>query len=248
MASFKKIKKETVSSSIINQITDLIKQQELKLGDRLPSERALAELMGVSRPPVREALHTLIGLGLIEVRSGEGTFLSKNPEIVTKHLQLKHLVSSYDIRDLVEARRILETQVVGLAVTRMTPDIQDRLLDTIEKCKSSMGDPDYFLETDFEFHLLISQASHNRVLEEMMWTTRDMLLDVNKVIIRRPGQLDLAIAHHQAIVDAILEGNVGKAQEWMSVHLDSVLSSLEYALAKVQGDENKNPSQIFKNI
>lgn len=237
--AFKKIKKETLSESIINQITDLIRQRELKLGDRLPSERALAELLGVSRPPVREALHALAAVGLIEVRSGEGTFLRKNPELLSKHLQLKNLVTRYDTGDLVEARRILEIKVVGLAAVRRSPEILDRMGESIDKSVAALAQSraDIFLEADFEFHMLIAKASGNRVLEEMMWTTRDMLLDVNKLVIRRPGQMESAVAYHRAIMRAVVAGQIGQAEDLMNKHLDSVLLSLNYVQQQDYGQE-----------
>ncbi len=235
--SFKKIKKTTLTDSIISQITDQILSRQLELGDRLPSERALAELLGVSRPPVREALHALSVLGLIEVRTGEGTFLSEKPELLSKHLQLKNLMSRYETWELVEARRMLEVKIVSLAAARRTPELGRALKKAIEQSRLNVSDGDLFLEADFKFHMLIAKASRNRVLEEMMWTTRDLSLEINKFTIQRPGQKDLAIKDHQAIMEAVMAGRAESAERLMDSHLTSLARALEY----VMGQKNVGP-------
>ena len=115
----KPIRTRKIYEQIVDQIGQLVAQGQLQPGDRLPSERELVERFQVSRASIREALSALEMMGLIEVRSGEGTFIRQvNIESVVTPLAWMLFIEKDTDLELYEARKILEVQAAGLAAER----------------------------------------------------------------------------------------------------------------------------------
>lgn len=218
----KKIKKFTVSDSIITQMQEMILNGSYKPGQRLPSERELAELLSVSRPSVREAMRSLQTLGIIEIRSGEGTFLNDNVSILADHFKMNYLLKKYSILELIEARKILEVEIAAIAAKKATPENKEMLEDIHSEIFKTQGDLEAFLKCDFSFHLAVAETSQNSVLREMLNTTRDLLLEANVDVIKKPGQIETAIRSHGNILKAILDGDVDRAKKEMLYHLETI--------------------------
>jgi DNA-binding FadR family transcriptional regulator len=120
---FHAVQKTRASLQIVDQARDLITRGDLKPGDRLPSERKLAEILGVGRTTVREALRTMESLGLVEVRPGEGTFLADPTARRRPELLGTDGVDSWSTQlNLLELRAVLEPPLAGLAARRATPE------------------------------------------------------------------------------------------------------------------------------
>ena len=219
---FQRIKKETVPDSIINQIKEMIMNNKLKAGDKFPSERELAEKLSVSRPSVREAMRSLQSLGIVDIRSGEGTFLNDNISILSDHFKMNQLLKKYSVLELIEARKILEVEVIKLAVKRATPAMKELLEETLLESIKNKDDIDLFLKADFAFHLAIAEASRNLYFKEMINITRDLLIEFNKEVIKKEGQIDRAIESHRRIFKAFSAGDVKTAVEEMTDHLETI--------------------------
>jgi len=222
LKDFQKIKKATISETIVEQIKEMVLDGQLTPGQKLPSEREFTEILGVSRSSVREAMRSLSSIGLIDIRSGEGTFLNDNTSLLTDHFQLQCLMKKYSILELVEARKMIEIEIIKLAVVRGDANdidfIVERHMETMEKKNS----PAEFIKADFNFHMAIAEASQNRYLAEMLSATRELLLEINTEVIRKPGQIDKVIKTHESIIEAIKSGNINKAQVQMGSHIDMV--------------------------
>lgn len=223
---FKKIKKSSVTEAIIDQTIELISSKQLKAGDKLPSERELAEAMEVSRSSIREAMRSLQSMGIVEIKSGHGTFLNCETQMLATHFKRQHLFKKYSLLELLEARKILELELVKLAILRGNEENKAYIQETYEKTLQTM-DPDEFIKKDFAFHLAIADAAHNFYLTEMLNTTRDLLLEVNVDVIRQPGQNTNATKAHKRLLEAILQGDVAAAQKEMSDHIDTVVSIVD---------------------
>lgn len=230
---FTKIKKSTVSDSIISQIQDMILEGSLKPGERLPSERELAESLSVSRPSVREAMRSLQSLGIIEIRSGEGTFLNDNISILSDHFKMNYLLKKFSILELIEARKVLEGEIVALAARNATQENKDMLEEIHKETIKNQNDIEAFLRSDFAFHLAIAEASQNMFLKEMLNTTRDLLLEANVYVVKKPGQIETAIRSHGNILKAIKEGDAGQAAREMLYHMKTI----EEAINEIYNDK-----------
>lgn len=132
----KPVKKRTLSEEIIEQFKQQILSGSWKPGDKLPPERELSESLGVSRTSVREAISALTAMGLVEVRVGEGTFLASDIAPLYKgDISSKFLVKRSSLLEVVEARKIIETQLACLAAGRATRED----LNKMEKILENMG-------------------------------------------------------------------------------------------------------------
>jgi GntR family transcriptional repressor for pyruvate dehydrogenase complex len=172
---FERLKSQKNYMQIARQIRNLIRDGTLKVGEKLPPERALVEQFGASRASVREALSALEMLGLIECRSGQGNYIKADgSEGSIDGEMLKTLLHNHDAYEIFEARLELEPSMAALAAERATPQELDNLRAMVATLRS-LGDAvlrepnseaaiDQYMETDRRFHLEIGRASHNNVL------------------------------------------------------------------------------------
>jgi DNA-binding FadR family transcriptional regulator len=165
---------------VLAAVEDQILTQKLRVGDRLPSERDLAEALGVSRPSVREALRVLEWMGVVVAGVGSGKdagsiITAQSSEALARLLRIHLALANFGLDDLVEVRIILEAATVEAAAVYATVDDLQALGRVLEQ----MANPDLghkqFNELDTEFHVGIALASGNKVLGELMAALRDAL-------------------------------------------------------------------------
>mgnify|MGYP005940524265 CR=1 FL=1 len=133
MADFKKVKKESLTNSIVDRILKMISTGELKKGDLLPSQKVLAESFGVSQSPIREALHALEAMGAVKIKVGEGTYVNDEADMMMQQIKMQSTVQKYKIHDLVQARVVLESAIIELAIKNMNDDYK-KMLDDNRYC------------------------------------------------------------------------------------------------------------------
>ncbi len=213
------INRQNAAEAVFEDLRGAIESGELSLGTRLPSEAALAERYGVSRPIVREALRSAQTLGLTQTRTGSGTFViatAPSPEIT---------YGAYSARDLMEARPVIEVPAAGWAARRRT-DEQLRVLTELCAEMKREKDPDKWVSLDSRFHCVIAEASANAVFIMVVLDARDALATqsqlINLVAHRRPA----SNREHQRIVDAIASGSFEDSQEAMRDHLARVARAM----------------------
>ena len=213
------INRQNAAEAVFEDLRGAIESGELSIGTRLPSEAALAERYGVSRPIVREALRSAQTLGLTQTRTGSGTFViatAPSPEIT---------YGAYSARDLMEARPVIEVPAAGWAARRRT-DEQLRVLTELCAEMKREKDPDKWVSLDSRFHCVIAEASDNAVFIRVVLDARDALATqsqlINLVAHRRPA----SNREHQRIVDAIASGSFEDSQEAMRDHLARVARAM----------------------
>ncbi|OLO40266.1 transcriptional regulator [Alkalihalophilus pseudofirmus] len=189
---------------IIKQLNQIIRNDQLKSGDRLPSERELSERLQVGRSSVREAFRALELLELIETRRGEGTFIKKAGSHRLVEIILSFILNDESARqNLAETRKIVEVEALRLACQRITDEQLDTLNKLIEKSKSEWQHGDFPVEEDYLFHKTIVEACHNGLLLNL-WIP---LVEYNKVAIReslaREGRPAASIAEHEKVYEAL---------------------------------------------
>lgn len=227
---FLKVTPEKLSHSVVRQIEQLILRGILRPGERLPSERDLADKMGVSRPSLRDAIADLAERGLLVSRAGSGIFVA---EVLGSAFSpaLTQLFSTHDeaVFDYISFRRDME----GLAAERAATfgsETDLKLIATIfgkMELAHQKRDPSDEAELDAEFHMAIIEASHNVIMLHMLRSmfellrqgvfynrqmmfrnrmTRDQLLDQHRAInaaiqSRDPDAARTAVAAHMAYVE-----------------------------------------------
>jgi len=225
--SFKTIKKESTLEVIVQQIKNQIKKGILKPGEKLPSERKLAELLGVSRASVREAIQALAFSGYLEVIQGKGTYVL---EIASKYDEIVNFFSgfsNYSLDYLMEARIMLEGEFARLAALNASQEEID-LIEKIFNEIDSSKDLNSFVVKDLEFHLTIAKATHNPFMNGLMKIIGEMLYkETEKIIYLSKDTKEHTIKILYNLVKTIREANPEEAKKWMIEHIRSIKLSLK---------------------
>lgn len=241
---FEPIGHASVVDSIVNQIETLILSGVLRDGARLPSERLLAEQLGVSRPKVREALKQLEANDLIIVRHGEGTFIAPligsamSPALISLYARHQEAFLSY-----LEFRAAQESFASELAASRATnadKEILSRIWDQLEDAHIQ-NDTKASQDADIRFHSAIIDASHNALLVHTMssiYSLTKQNLFYNRSFLRSiDGTGDLLHAQHREIFDAICAGDPKRASNAARHHIDFVRRSYREEQSRSQRDQ-----------
>ena len=232
------IRPKKISEEIVNQIKQLISKGELKPGDRIPSERELATMLGVSRPSVREAIMVLEAMGFVESRQGGGTYVKALTEGSIMN-PLAKLVEKRDpelLRSLAEVRMGLESWSAYLAAQRATDaDIAEmrRLYGIMEKQAAKGG---WSPDVDAEFHYAITAASHNSLQMHVLDSIHSLFHATIQVALmefyQQEGHVQLLLNHHHDIMEAIAAHDPELARRKMVEHLAMVEEKMAQLLGK----------------
>lgn len=226
---FGPIKPKKVADAVLEQLRARLEDGSLAPGDRLPSERELAEQMRVSRPVVREAINMLVGQGLLEIRSRRGVFV-RAAGMSGFGDPLSNLIGDNVDRlvELLEVRRILESQTAALAAEFATDvDIDDlaALVAELERARRDDG-------IDARFHGRIAQAAGNTVLMHLMAPLHKALTSGTLTLAARFQETeryrDTLLQQRRAIFEAIRAHDPGAARARMQEHLDYVMRELRH--------------------
>lgn len=227
---FTPVKNQKVYEVVIEQIKDMIKTGKLKNGDKLPPERELVEQLKVSRTSIREALRSLEILGLIESRQGEGNFIRKSfQQSLLEPLSIMFMLQESSPNEVLELRRILETELASLAAKNINEDKLNELHNIIDKFKITT-DEVINTELDQEFHLKIAKASENFLLLNVLLTTESIIdsfiSDARFRIMKNKNNRETLIKQHESIYMALCEHDSELAAEKMKRHLEFINNTI----------------------
>lgn len=223
----KKIKPQRITEKIVEQIKDNIGRGDFVAGDKLPSEREMAEQMGVSRSSIREAIQILEHTGFLDVIQGRGTFIK---EIGRKSLTdpLAHLLknSKSCYRDVYEFRLAIEIWAAGKAAERISGEQAGNLENIIHLMQQNTDHGLSITDLDAQFHLAISKASQNSVYYHISSTVFHLISEVTRqsheYLFLTPEDQRTLLDDHRAICNAIVSHNADKARLLMQKHLGRV--------------------------
>ncbi|ODT81298.1 MAG: hypothetical protein ABS76_12715 [Pelagibacterium sp. SCN 64-44] len=211
---------------IADQIRDQILGGQVEAGRQLPSERELAQNLGVSRPTVREALIALEVAGLVEVRVGVGAFVRKRDD---SPATLPELNASP--LEVMAVRQLLEPEAAALASRFISPEGTARLAETLRRMRAETRAGQWSSDSDCRLHMTLADACGNSVLRETLdglWTSRRGEVDTrfHQHLADIGAVRDHILADHEAIVAAIVSGNEDGARTAMRKHLDFVSAAM----------------------
>lgn len=197
------------AARIASQLQEYILLKRLNPGDRLPPERALADLLDVSRPSLREALHILQAQGIVSIRHGQGTFVEE-PH-VAQELRAATLSSSHNLNDLFDAREVLEVPSSRWAAERANKEDVRLLRATLKQIDQITShkpiDFTQLQSLDAKFHLTIVGINKNQFLDQTLNVLQEVMRMSMETTLRLPGRLDISRSEHYAILEAIEAGN-----------------------------------------
>ena len=201
-------------------LRQLIESGEFKAGDKLPPERELAQLIGVSRPSVRAGLQSLAAVGVVESRRGAGTFVADGPPLLDVNpLSLFSALHGIPRDELFETRRVIEIDLAGLAAERARGDELAAISEEVMEMFASIDDVHRFLVHDIRFHRAVAAAARNPLLAAIMEMVADLFYDQRKKTVDRWREAPEAAEQHRMIYQAIRAGDVERARDEMDTHL-----------------------------
>jgi len=211
----------TLSDKVVSSITESIVSGRLEPGQRMPSERELADQFGVSRTVVREAIRSLVALGLVVSQSGRGAQVATiGPDAVSRSMSLfLRGSSSVDYASVDEVRTTLETRIAALAAERATDEAVIELNAVLKEMESGKKGPDEIARLDGAFHLGLARATGNDLFVVLLSSIEDVLLEVRRNAFGAPGMVDYAIGAHRQILDRIEAHDADGARDAMHDHL-----------------------------
>ncbi len=223
------VERKTVYEKVVQVLKSSIMSGELKPGDRLPSERKLAEMLNVSRTSVREALKILAAEGLIQIRHGQGIFVNgmEDPDNLIREFVRVAAVDDATIRDFLEIRRILEINAAKWAAVRASDEQINQIFELLEKTKDLMKNRSkgvllLLADHDTTFHNLLAEATGNTVLVKIMRNLLDLLSEVRLRCLQIEGRPLKSLAEHEEIAKALIARDPERAERAMDLHIRSV--------------------------
>lgn len=222
-----KINHSKITVQIIQYCKDNINSGAWKVGEKIPSENQLSDMLGVSRSSIRSAIQYLTGLGVLETRHGKGTYLLDNQ--VDENTGSDGKITSEDCKDIqkvLEFRRIVETEACYLATNNASENLLAELKECLKVMADNEGKRDAFVAADMRFHALICCASDNPILEKTMLKVFEETMRNHKQMNTIFGYKD-GIYYHTRILEAMESGDADKAKECMYEHLQNAIDKIE---------------------
>ncbi len=204
--------KDKISNKILKQITQLIKSGELKPGDKLPPERQMAELMGVSRPALKQTISILEAMGIVESRQGDGNYILPYQNKIFNPIILSFYAERGNMEDILEVRYILEVQNARIAAKKRTDQQLKELYDFLENMKGYKTLEERMV-LNSEFHLMLIKIGGNPLLINFYESIIDLIAEQ---ITSTDGSN--FYESHKEIVDLIKEQNAKEAEKAMHKH------------------------------
>ncbi len=226
-----------VPHSVAREIQKQILGGEIKVGDKLPSQRVLSKQFNISRASLREALLTLETLGFIRTEPGRGTFVSTNDPTHRGEISDWRYGGESPVHEVYQTRLYLETLIVNLAAGTCTPEDLEKLEAAADGMENSWEKQDLIATTshDFDFHQIIVAACSNRNLRHWYESTRNQIMEAQRhpLPVTRPCRFRESMGEHREIIEALRKGDGDKAASVMQRHIIKTAKAIGLELGKL---------------
>jgi len=221
------IKKLVLIDLIIDRFGRLIADGTLKPGSFLPSERELAETLNVSRTTLRQALKALNVLGILEIKPGSKTYLTKSiSRILINPIRFMVLLQNIDYFELFETRKVVECSLVRFTTKNISEENIVKLEQILEESEFHINDSKKFIKYNDQFHHIIYDSSGLNLLPAFMRSIRNLIIATSERTSGTITNTKQCLKEHKKIFDAIKQKDPEKSAEAMFEHLDSVESKI----------------------
>ncbi|MFE5160554.1 FadR/GntR family transcriptional regulator [Streptomyces sp. NPDC056697] len=227
--------RQSLVDGVVEQLRAQLAEGEWQVGDRVPTEHALAEQLQVGRNTVREAVRVLVHAGMLQSRQGEGTFVVSTSDPA----EVMRGVRRAGIRDVLELRIALEAEGARLAALRHSPDDLRRMRAALESLeafgrageRSADGHHELHAAHDLEFHTAVVEAAHNAALSATYGWFSSSVRDALVASLGDREVPSIVPADHRALVDAIASGDPAAAEAAARALLETPKRAIEALLA-----------------
>ncbi len=227
--SFGPVSTRRTFEEAVQQIAEKVRSGDVHVGDRLPSERELAELMRISRPTLREAVKVLAEAGVLEVRRGQSGGIFVASELVPRDLlQTRSDIRVGEVAGVLEARRLLEPRVAQLAAVHAAEEDFTAMQATIERQRELSAQDDFlshedlFLQLDLKFHLTMARATRNSTVVALMRSLFTRLEIARDMAAHAPLVPDWTIEIHERTLAAVRGSDFVLIEDVMDEHLSQL--------------------------
>jgi GntR family transcriptional regulator, transcriptional repressor for pyruvate dehydrogenase complex len=221
-SEFEAIRRNKVYEEVARQLERII-LKKLHPGDKLPSERELAESLGVSRSSIRDAIRSLELVGLVEPRQGAGTVVREiSTDVLMNPLTnvLRHKMEL--VSELIDFRKMLEPSLAARAATHASEEELAEMEEVLRRQDAKFRSGELAIEEDSEFHYGIAMASGNSVVLKLLDVLMDLLRDTRERSLQVEGRPQKSLAGHRRILAAIKKRDAEAAKAAMRHHLEDV--------------------------
>lgn len=219
---FEAIRRNKVYEEVAKQIERLI-LTKLQPGDKLPSERELAEMLGVSRSSVRDAIRSLELAGLLEPRQGAGTVVCDISTASVLNPLSNMLVRKQKlVTELLDFRKMLEPPLAARAATHASADEIGEMEEILRRQAEKLARGEDGIEEDSEFHYSVAMASDNSVVLKVLDILMDLLRATRERSLQSEGRPQRSLAGHRRILTAIKRHDAEAAKAAMRRHIEDV--------------------------
>jgi GntR family transcriptional regulator, transcriptional repressor for pyruvate dehydrogenase complex len=206
-----------------------------KAGDRIPAERDLCQQLGIARTSLREALKAMELIGMLDSRVGDGTFVCERSEFLSRPLLWAFTGSDHlELRDIMEARTLLEEDLAGLAAVRASGAEVEALGDLVRTMRACITHGESILDEDMKFHLAIAAAAHNQILQNAVQLLRNLMRQWIHFKLLIPNVPATVLKRHERIYRAICDRDPQGARAAMREHLEETISLVAQLIAQKQ--------------
>ncbi|XOV91019.1 MAG: FadR/GntR family transcriptional regulator [Bacteroidota bacterium] len=204
------------------QIVELLRQQQFKVGDVIPKELELTEMLGVSRTVVREALMRLKVMGLIESKKKKGSVIT-SPDIfnVLSKSMNPHILDQDTLKDMFELRLALEVGMADFIFQRITPYDIDELKEIVSKEPESSEEDRFFIEHEIAFHSKLYEISNNQSIKNFQKLLLPLFDYVHNSGLLKIQVNSLRYVSHKGLVDVLESGSPELFRNAMRNHLEN---------------------------
>ena len=221
-SDFESVRRAKVYEEVARQIERLI-LKKLQPGDKLPSERELAEMLGVSRSSIRDAIRSLELMGLVEPRQGAGTVvLELSTDSLVNPLANTLKRKEELISELLDFRKMFEPALAARAATHASDEEIAEMEEILERQERKLRQGESAIAEDSEFHYSIALASRNSVVFKVLDTLMDLLRDTRERSLQIEGRPQKSMAGHRRILTAIKRHDAEAAKAAMRRHIEDV--------------------------
>jgi GntR family transcriptional regulator, transcriptional repressor for pyruvate dehydrogenase complex len=224
------IERRSVYDEVVVRLGEYIVQRGLKPGEKLPAERELMESLRVGRSSLREAVKALRAVGAIDVVAGGGMYVGRGgTSALSKPLSWAVFFNSSSIKQAIEARKVLETELAALAAERLTDEDLAAIRGHFEQMRAAQHDGAAYLAADVAFHLAIARAAHNDILYYALEMLQHVVRAWIRRILRKANGEPVSLAEHAPILAALERRSPEEARRAMSEHIDAASRRLQAA-------------------
>ncbi|WP_165314480.1 FadR/GntR family transcriptional regulator [Weissella sagaensis] len=217
--------KETIYEKALRELKEKIINGEWQPGQRLPSMKQLAQILGVSVTTIREVLHTLENKNIVSIEHGRGIYLRNDPN--SSATQMISVNQDVSLLSVLKARLLVEPKQAYYCAQKADEHLCNELEAAANKLDSEMHIHDDFLKTDLLFHQLIAEGAQEPALQTMSNSIEQYQISGRRMTNTLPLMRTKAALYHQLISAGIATHNAVEAEQLMTMHIESMIAPLE---------------------